>query len=488
MMRRVALVAVAAAAAAGLAACGSSAAPSASGRCAARLSCTYAGIQSHLYQHGVLTVATDKPAYPPWFENNNPANGKGYESAVAYAIAKQLGFKPAQVHWAYEPFDASYAPGPKKFDFDINEISYTAQRATAVSFSSSYYDVQQALVALKGSPIATKHSPAQLKTYVYGDQIGTTSLAFITGSIQPTSQPKVFSTLNDVKQALQTNQIAAFVTDTPTAQYISSSEIPHSEMVAQFPSTGEHYGLLFSKGNPLVSCVNKAIATLKSERHAGGAAEAVPPDLPDRSRPSSRSGHRHYRSFAMTGSQPAVAAGSRGYGPEDGRRCCRRAQRGLAGGRLRRRRAAGRGCCPAAAAGPASSPRSARWSCWPPWSRSSWRRRAAAGPAHVLRPARHVAVLHRQSEEGLLLGRRGHLAEHPDVPGGRGPDPHPGPGHRPDPAVHRAGAVPAAGARDDLRGLLPRRAAAARGVRDRLRPAGAAADVASPASRTPSTA
>lgn len=261
MMRRVALVAALAAAVAGLAACGSSPASTTS---TVPLSCTYAGIQSHLYQHGVLTVATDKPVYPPWFENNSPANGKGYESAVAYAIAHQLGFKPSHVHWAYEPFNASYAPGPKKFDFDINEVSYTAQRATAVSFSSSYYDVQQALVALKGSPIATNHSPAQLKTYVYGDQIGTTSLAFITGSIQPTAQPKVFSTLNDVKQALQTHQIAALVTDTPTAQYISSSEIPGSVMVAQFPSTGEHYGLLFAKGNALVGCVNKAIATLKT--------------------------------------------------------------------------------------------------------------------------------------------------------------------------------------------------------------------------------
>jgi polar amino acid transport system substrate-binding protein len=263
MMRRVAVIALTATAAAGLAACGSSAAPVASSGTKAA-SCSYASIQSELYQKGVLTVATDKPVYPPWFENNNPANGKGYESAVAYAIAKQLGFKPAKVHWAYEPFDASYAPGLKKFDFDINEISYTAQRATAVSFSGSYYDVQQALVVVKGSPIVTMHSPAQLKTYVYGDQIGTTSLAFITGSIQPTAQPKVFSTLNDVKQALQTHQITAFVTDTPTAQYISSSEIPGSEMVAQFPSTGEHYGLLFTKGNRLVSCVNKAIAALKS--------------------------------------------------------------------------------------------------------------------------------------------------------------------------------------------------------------------------------
>ena len=122
MMRRAALVALTATAAAGLAACGSSASPG-STTAAGSASCSYSSIQPELYQKGALTVATDKPAYPPWFENNSPANGKGYESAVAYAVAKQLGFKPGQLHWAYEPFDASYAPGVKKFDFDINEIS-----------------------------------------------------------------------------------------------------------------------------------------------------------------------------------------------------------------------------------------------------------------------------------------------------------------------------------------------------------------------------
>ena len=270
-MRRIALAAVAAVAAAGLAACGSSA-PSGSGSSGSASggasgsasSCSNSAIQGMLFAKGALTVGTDKPVYPPWFENNNPSNGKGYESAVTYAIAKQLGFTPGQVHWAYEPFNASYAPGPKKFDFDINEISVTPQRASAVTFSDSYYDVQQALVALKGTPIIAHHTPADLKGYVFGDQIGTTSLAFITSKIQPTNRPKVFSTLNDVKQALQTHQIAALVTDTPTAQFISSSEIKNSVMVAQFPSTGEHYGLLFHLGNPLVSCVNKAIATLKS--------------------------------------------------------------------------------------------------------------------------------------------------------------------------------------------------------------------------------
>jgi polar amino acid transport system substrate-binding protein len=268
-MRRMVLAAAAAIVAGGLAACGSSgpsgsATPSSAASSAgpATASCSYSSIQKDLFAKGVLTVATDKPAYPPWFEDNNPANGKGYESAVAYAIARQLGFKPAQVTWAYEPFDASYEPGPKKFDFDINEISYSPQRAQAVTFSSSYYNVDQALVALKGTPIVTRHTPAELKSYVFGDQIGTTSLSFITSQIQPSSQPKVFGTLNDVKEALQTHQIAAFVTDTPTAQYISSSEIPHSVMVAQFASSGEHYGLLFRLGNPLVTCVNKAISTL----------------------------------------------------------------------------------------------------------------------------------------------------------------------------------------------------------------------------------
>jgi polar amino acid transport system substrate-binding protein len=267
-MRRILIAAAVAALGTGLAACGSSGsgstASSGGSASAAATSCTYAGVQKELYTKGVLTVATDKPAYPPWFEDNNPANGKGYESAVAYAVAKQLGFKNSQVKWAYEPFNDSYAPGPKKFDFDINEISVSAARAQAVTFSNGYYDVQQALVALQGTPITTKHTPADLKTYVFGDQVGTTSLAFINSAIQPTQTPKVYETLNDVKQALQTHQIAALVTDTPTAQYISSSEIKHSVMVGQFPSSGEHYGLLFAKGNPLVTCVNKALATLTS--------------------------------------------------------------------------------------------------------------------------------------------------------------------------------------------------------------------------------
>src|ERR1700728_844111 len=161
-MRRITVTAVAVTLAAGaalssLSACSSiSSAASTAGTSTASAntaSCGYASVQNELYQKGTLTVATDQPAYTPWFVNNQPSNGQGYESAVAYAVAGQLGFKASQVKWAYEPFDDSYAPGPKKFDFDINEISYSPQRATAVTFSNSYYADQQALVALKDSPI-----------------------------------------------------------------------------------------------------------------------------------------------------------------------------------------------------------------------------------------------------------------------------------------------------------------------------------------------
>jgi len=246
----------------------SSASPDAQGpgNTAPLTSCSYSGIQPFLYKPGQLTVATTSPAYPPWFEHNRPANGKGYEGGVAAAVAKKLGFKPSQVHWVVETFNASYAPGPKHFDFDINEISVTPARAKAVTFSSGYYTITQALVALKGTPIVKHHTPSALKNYVYGDQIGTTSLTFINSHIQPAHTPRVFTTLNNVKSALQNKSIAALVTDTPTAQFIATTQIKHAVVVAQFPKYGEHYGLLFQKGDKLASCVDKAIAKLK---HAG---------------------------------------------------------------------------------------------------------------------------------------------------------------------------------------------------------------------------
>ena len=227
-------------------------------------------INSQEYTKGKLTVATDNPVYTPWFVGNKPSNGKGFESALAYAIAKTLGISKTNVVWAYEPFDNSYTPGPKKFDFDINEISYTAQRATAVTFSESYYDVTQSIVTLKKSVVEKKHTPAELKTYLYGDQIGTTGLAYIYNHIHPTQQTRVYSTLDTAVAALETGQINAVVVDTPDGQFMATSQVENAQkkadgiQVGQFPSTGEHYGLLFKKGNPLVGCVNVAINALKS--------------------------------------------------------------------------------------------------------------------------------------------------------------------------------------------------------------------------------
>jgi polar amino acid transport system substrate-binding protein len=218
---------------------------------------------------GTLTVATDNPGYTPWFVNNTPINGKGYESAVAYAIASELGVKRKDVKWVVEPFDSSYLAGKKSFDFDINEISYTPARAQAVTFSESYYDVQQSIVALKTDAIVKKHSPKQLKSYLYGDQIGTTGLAYINDHIKPTKAARVYSTLDQAVLALQTGQIDAIVIDTPTGQYMASAQIVKNKkliatQVGQFPSVGEHYGLLFTKGDPLVGCVNTALNAMRA--------------------------------------------------------------------------------------------------------------------------------------------------------------------------------------------------------------------------------
>jgi polar amino acid transport system substrate-binding protein len=227
-------------------------------------------INTQEYSRGSLTVATDSPGYTPWFVNNKPTNGQGYESAVVYAIAAKLGVAKANVKWVVEPFDSSYVPGHKRFDFDINEISYTTDRAKAVTFSVSYYNVNQSIVSLKTNAIVAKHTPTELKTYLYGDQIGTTGLAFIDNQIKPTRSPRVYSTLADAVLALQTKQIDAIVIDTPSGQYMASAQVVNAkqqaigDQVGQFPSVGEHYSLLFQKGNPLVTCVNVAINAVTS--------------------------------------------------------------------------------------------------------------------------------------------------------------------------------------------------------------------------------
>ena len=213
---------------------------------------------------GKLTIGTDSPAYPPYFVDDDPSNGEGFESAVAYAIAEGLGFKPLDVTWTVVPFNSSYAPGDKAFDFDINQISITPERAGVVDFSDGYYTVNQAVIALKDSPIANATAVADLKGANLGAQVGTTSLDFITSVVQPDAKPQVFNDTNDAKSAMQNGQIDGLVVDLPTAYYITAAEIPEASIVGQFPAQegGEQFGLLFQKGNPLVACVNKVLADL----------------------------------------------------------------------------------------------------------------------------------------------------------------------------------------------------------------------------------
>lgn len=213
---------------------------------------------------GQLTVGTDSPAYPPWFVNNKPTNGKGYESAVAYAVAKRLGFSPSQVSWIKVPFNNSYAPGAKKFDFDINQVSINPARAKVVDFSRGYYTAAQAVIALKGTKAAKVTSISDLAKLKLGAQTGTTSLTEIRDQVKPKSEPLVFDDTNIAKNALLNHQADAIVADLPTAFYITSVEIPKGTIIGQFKSSGpaEQFGLLSEKGSKLVPCLNYALDTL----------------------------------------------------------------------------------------------------------------------------------------------------------------------------------------------------------------------------------
>ena len=235
--------------------------------------------QLQLKQTGTLTIGTDNPAFSPWFEGgtaegsdwefNDPTNGEGFESAVAYAVAEKLGFQKGEVNWVVVPFNQSFRPGEKSFDFDINQISVTAERDRVVDFSDSYYDVNQALVARLGTPVADATSVADLNSALLGAQVGTTSLAFIQEQIQPDQEPRVYDTSNDVVSAFNGKRIDAIVVDLPTAFFlVDSEEAKNGKVVGQFPAAEgepEHFGMLFEEGNPLRDCVNRALTELRDE-------------------------------------------------------------------------------------------------------------------------------------------------------------------------------------------------------------------------------
>jgi polar amino acid transport system substrate-binding protein len=227
---------------------------------------------------GNLTVGTDNPAYPPYFAENadgsktapwelgDPTNGQGFESAVAYAIAGQLGFTREQVAWTYVPFDNSFKPGPKGFDFDINQISFSAERAQAVDLSDGYYFVNQAVVSLADNPIASVATVSGLVAFRFGAQVGTTSYTTITDVIKPTTEPSVYDTNDAAISALNAKQIDAIVVDLPTAFYVAAAQLDNGKVVGQFQASsgaeGEHFSLVVAKDSTVTPCLNDAIGAL----------------------------------------------------------------------------------------------------------------------------------------------------------------------------------------------------------------------------------
>ncbi|TNM40506.1 amino acid ABC transporter substrate-binding protein [Nocardioides albidus] len=237
-----------------------------SGKSATADECAIADLP--LQTAGKLTIGTDSPAYEPWFVDDEPANGEGFESAVAYAVAEELGFAKDDVTWVTVPFNNSYKPGPKDFDFDINQISVNPEREKAVDFSDGYYSAAQAVIVLKDRPAAKVTSLADLAKFKVGAQTGTTSLTAVREVIKPEQEPLVFQNTNNAKQAMLNGQVDAIVADLPTAFYISAAEIDNSVLLGQFQYDGgepEEFGLLFEQGNELLPCVNGAIASLKED-------------------------------------------------------------------------------------------------------------------------------------------------------------------------------------------------------------------------------
>jgi polar amino acid transport system substrate-binding protein len=222
---------------------------------------------------GTLTVATGEPAFPPWVSGpdganfDDPASGTGFEAALVYALAEEMGFTSDQVAWVRTGFDEAIAPGPKDYDFNLQQYSITAEREEVVDFSVPYYTTKQALVAFPDSAVVGATTLADLKDVTLGAQIGTTSLNFIEDVIQPTTQASVYDSNVDAKSGLEAGQIDGIIVDLPTAYYITAVEIEGSVIVAEFEaeaSAPDQFGLLFSDGSALRPCVDEALETLRS--------------------------------------------------------------------------------------------------------------------------------------------------------------------------------------------------------------------------------
>lgn len=218
-------------------------------------------------EEGVLTVATGEPAFPPYVIDDDPTSGEGFEAAVAYAVAAQMGFEADAVEWIRTPFEAAIQPGPKDFDFNLQQYSISPEREEVVSFSLPYYTSTQAIIAFEGTPAAEVDSLPALQDLRIGVASGTTTLAFVEDVIQPSDTPQVFNDNAAVVAAMNTQQIDAIVVDLPTAIFLAAVELEGAIVVGQFPpidsAEGEPWGLLFEKDNPLVECADYALLNLR---------------------------------------------------------------------------------------------------------------------------------------------------------------------------------------------------------------------------------
>lgn len=214
---------------------------------------------------GVLTIATGEPAYPPYVVNDaTPEDGEGLEAAVAMAVARELGFEAAAVTWVRTGFEEAIAPGPKDFDFNLQQFTITEERAAVVDFSDGYYTAPQAVFGLADSTAGDITTIADLQGLKIGVASGTTSVTYIEDVIKPDSAPFVFNDNAAAAQALQSNQIDAIVSDLPTALYLTAVEIEGTRVFGQIAGSGsDQFGMLLAKDSPLTGCVNAALARLK---------------------------------------------------------------------------------------------------------------------------------------------------------------------------------------------------------------------------------
>jgi polar amino acid transport system substrate-binding protein len=214
---------------------------------------------------GVLTIATGEPAYYPYVLDDAPESGQGFESAVAYAVAEELGFAPEDVVWVRTTFEAAIQPGPKDFDFNLQQYSITEERAANVDFSLPYYSTPQAVITQAGTAASGATSLAELQGLLIGAATGTTSFQAIEEIIQPTAGAQAFNDNDAAKLALETGQIDALVVDLPTAFYLTAVEITDGEIVGQLDGAvgvPDQWGLVLAKDSPLTASVNEAIQSL----------------------------------------------------------------------------------------------------------------------------------------------------------------------------------------------------------------------------------